>query len=268
MFSRILKFITAMKKSIFLILLCVSVTSSAQFPDLKKQLNNIIKTTPTSSTIKNDENVEGLKSSLNIGIEKAVSKLGVENGFLNDAVLKILLPPEAKPILENLKLVPGGQNLVDKTTLSLNRSAEDAVKSATPIFVSAIKKMNITDAMNIIFGKENAATEYLKKTTSAELKSAFAPKVKESLGKPLVGNVSTNQAWNSLTEKYNSVAGSTIGKMGGLKTVNANLENYVTDKALEGLFIKIAEEEKNIRTNPAARVTDILKKVFGQLDKK
>jgi hypothetical protein len=122
--------------------------------------------------------------------------------------------------------------------------------------------------VGILFGKENAATEYLRQNTYSQLKAAFAPKVKVSLGKPLVANVSTTDTWNTLSSGYNSVAKSPVGTVAGLKPVNVNLENYVTEKALDALFVKVAAEEKAIRTNPVARVTDLLKKVFGQLDKK
>ncbi len=254
-----------MKNILLLIILSLTIMAQAQFPNLKNQLSKIVN---PSSAVTNDENIAGLKNSLNEGIAKAVSTLGAENGFYNDAVLKLMLPPEAKPIVDNIRLIPGGQALVNKTVLSLNRTAEDAVKSARPIFIDAISKMSINDAMGILFGKENAATEYLRKATYPQLKVAFAPKVKASLSKPLVANVSTIQTWNTLSSGYNSVAGSTMGSMSGLKKVNVNIEDYVTEKALDALFVKVAAEEKAIRTNPAARVNDLLKKVFGQLDKK
>jgi hypothetical protein len=218
--------------------------------------------------VSNAENVSGLKSSLNVGLEKAIGNLGVENGFYKDAALKLLLPKEAQPIIDNVSLIPGGQALVDKAVLSLNRSAEDAVKEAAPIFKTAITNMSITDAVGILFGKENAATEYLRKSTYSQLKTAFAPKIQTSLDKPLVTNISTTKTWNTLTSAYNQVAGTTVGSIAGLKTVTVNLQDYVTEKALDALFVKVATEEKAIRTNPTARINDILKKVFGQLDKK
>ena len=247
-------------------LVCLTVSCQAQLSKLTSKLN--VNKISSSLGTTNDKNVAGLKSSLNIGIEKAVGKLGVENGFFNDAALKLLLPPEAKSITNNIKLIPGGQSLLNKTVLSLNRSAEDAVKEATPIFKNAILKMSITDATGILFGKENAATEYLRQNTYNQLKAAFAPKVKASLGKPLVANVSTDQTWSALCSSYNGVANTGAGKISGMKSVNVNLENYVTEKALDALFTKIAVEEKAIRTDPAARVNDLLKTVFGQLDKK
>lgn len=256
-----------MKKVFSLIVLMLILCSCAQLMQVASQISTAIPTnTPTGVT--NAENISGLKNSLSIGIEQAVANLGVENGFYQNAALKLLLPKEAQPIIDNVKLIPGGQALVDKAVLSLNRSAEDAVKEASPIFKNAITNMSITDAIGILFGKENAATEYLRQNTYSELKAAFAPKVKASLSKPLVANVSTTKTWNTLTSGYNSVAGSAVGSIAGLKSVNVNLEDYVTEKALDALFVKVAAEEKSIRTNPVARVNDLLKKVFGQLDKK
>lgn len=252
-----------MKKTMFIALLAMLLTSCAELLTIA---NQVIVTQPVA--VSNTENIAGLKSSLDVGIEKAVGMLSIENGFYNDAVLKVLLPPEAQPIVDNIKLIPGGQEMVNKAVLSLNRSAEDAVKEATPIFKKAILSMTIADATNILFGADNAATEYLRKTTYSDLSVAFSPKVKESLGKPLVANVSTTESWKSLTSAYNQVANTPVGLIAGLKPVNVNLEQYVTEKALDALFVKVAEEEKAIRTDPVARINDILKRVFGQLDKK
>lgn len=254
-----------MKNISFVLLICIVFVSCSE---LKQVANQVLSSTNTTLPVTNDENISGLKSSLNVGIEQAVSALGIENGFYNDAVLKLFLPKEAQPIVDNIKLVPGGQELVDKAVLSLNRSAEDAVKEATPIFENAIKNMTIADATNILFGKENAATEYLRQNTYSQLKAAFAPKVKASLAKPLVANVSTDETWNLLSSGYNKVANSTVGSIAGLKSVNVNLEDYVTERVLDALFVKVAAEEKSIRTDPVARVNDLLKKVFGQLDNK
>jgi len=254
-----------MKNLLFIALTCLTLTSCAELMQVASQLS-----TASSSAvpISNEENISGLKSSLNIGIEQAVKNLGVEDGFFNDAALKLLLPPEAKPIIDNIRLIPGGQDLVDKAVLSLNRSAEDAVNEATPIFKTAIKNMSITDAVGILFGGNNAATEYLRKNTYTQLKTAFTPKVKSSLSKSLVANVSTTDTWNTLSSGYNSVAKTQVGMIAGMKTVNVNLENYVTEKALDALFLKVAAEEKAIRTDPVARISILLQRVFGQLDKK
>ncbi|GHV44048.1 hypothetical protein FACS1894180_4840 [Bacteroidia bacterium] len=222
----------------------------------------------TQGTATNAENAAGLKNALSLGIESAVANLGKSNGFLGDAALKILLPQEAQSIVENIKVIPGGQALVDKAVQSLNAAASDAVQSATPIFKNAITGMSITDAAGILFGGKSAATDYLKNKTYSQLTAAFAPKVNESLGKKLIGSTSTSQAWNSLTSAYNQVAGTAVGAVAGMKPVNVNLEQYVTQKALDALFVKIANEETSIRTNPQARVNSLLQKVFGQLDSK
>ena len=254
-----------MKITILITLISFTLISHAQV-NQSKSLSDLSKS--SVNPVSNQAIVEGLKSALNVGIENAVGKLGVENGFYNDATLKLLLPPEAKPITNNIKLLPGGQDLVNKTILSINRTAEDAVKEATPIFINAIKQMSIQDAVGILYGNENAATEYLRKTTYPFLKAAFAPKVKVSLNKPLVAGVSTNQTWNLLCTSYNGIANSTVGRFSRMKPVNVNLEDYVTEKALDALFIKVAAEEKAIRQDPKARITNLLQDVFGKLDKK
>ena len=128
--------------------------------------------------------------------------------------------------------------------------------------------MTIADAGNILFGSDSAATSYLRRNTYTQLTSAFAPKVKNSLDKPLVGGISTTQTWNTLSDAYNKVANSTLAKIAGLKPIHISLEEYATQKALNALFLKVSEEEKAIRTDPIARVSQLLKKVFGQLDKK
>ena len=254
-----------MKKIYFIAIVCLTLCSCTELLQVANQYSSGIS---SKSGVTNSENISGLKSSLNIGIENAVGNLGIENGFYKNAALKLLLPKEAQPIVDNIKLIPGGQALVDKAVLSLNRSAEDAVKEATPIFKTAITNMSITDAVGILFGKENAATEYLRQNTYSQLKAKFSPKVKASLDKALVANVSTTKTWNTLSSGYNQVAGTLAGSIAGLKPVNVNLEDYVTEKALDALFIKVATEEKSIRKDPLARVNDLLKKVFGQLDKK
>ncbi|MDR0812283.1 MAG: DUF4197 domain-containing protein [Paludibacter sp.] len=256
-----------MKQKLFFIIVAVAMSSCAE---LQKVAQNVDweKIASAAGGVSNSENILGLKSSLNVGIENAVGILGKQDGFLKDAALKLLLPEEANKIIDNIKLIPGGQALVDKAILSLNRSAEDAVKEAVPIFRNAITGMSIGDATNILFGADNAATEYLKKTTYTQLAQAFAPKIATSLGKDLIGGVSTNKAWNDLTSAYNKAAATTAGKIAGLAPVNVNLEQYVTEKTLNALFTKVANEEKAIRTDPKARVNELLQKVFGQLDKK
>ena len=250
-----------MKKLFFITLALFTLTSCNELLQMAGTMGT--SGVPVSET----ENALGLKSSLDVGIVNAVNLLGIEDGFMNDALVKILLPAEAKPIIDNIKLIPGGQELVNRAILALNRTAEDAVKEATPIFKNAITSMTFQDATGILFGGKNAATNYLKSKTYTDLTSAFAPKISNSLAKPLVGNISTTQTWNSLTSAFNQVANSPVGIYGGMKPVKVNLQEYVTQKALDALFLKVGEEERKIRENPVARISTILKRVFGQLDK-
>ncbi len=212
------------------------------------------------------EIVSGLKEALVVGTGKSVDILGVTDGYYKDEMVKILLPPEADVIVKNISKIPGGDKLVEDAILSINRAAEDAVSEAKPIFVNSIKSMTISDAVGILRGNDNAATQYLKNTTYDQLVNLYRPKIKNSIDKKLVGNVSTGQSWDLLTGKWNDLANSVIGKVAGLKPVEINLDEYLTQKALDGLFLKIGEQEQLIRKDPAARVNDILKRVFGSLD--
>ena len=236
----------------------IALNSEAQ---LDKLLNLTKKSKTNSPT--NTEIVKGLKEALSVGTDTAVSRLAVVNGYYKDELVKILLPKEANVIIDNISKVPGGKDLVKDVILGINRAAEDAAKDAAPIFKNSITSMNITDALGILKGEDNAATEYLRKTTYDQLYDLYKPRINTSTNKDLVGNVSTKEAWDDLTGAWNKFAKSMVGKMGGYKPVNVDLDDYLTRKALDGLFIKIAEQEKQIRKNPVARVTDLLKKVFG-----
>ncbi len=223
-------------------------------------------TTPATS---NSSTASGLKEALVTGVTNAVLSLNKENGYFGNSLLKILLPKEADPLVKNIKLIPGGQSLLDDVVLRLNRAAEDAAGEAKPIFVNAITGMSITDATSILFGSDKTgATNYLKKSTSSQLTAAYQPKVEASLNKDLVGTMSTTDAWSKLTKAYNKVANSLVGSAYNLAPVNTNLSGYVTEQALNGLFTTVGNEEMKIRENPAARVTSVLQSVFGLLDKK
>jgi hypothetical protein len=165
--------------------------------------------------------------------------------------VKVLMPPEAQKVEKTLRSIGAGK-LVDDAILSLNRAAEDASKSAAPIFIEAIKNMSIQDALGILKGKDTAATAYLKTATTANLTKAFKPVIDSSLAK-----VDATKYWSIIFDKYNSLP-TTFNK------VNTDLSGYATQKALAGIFYYVAEEEKKIRANPAARVSDILKKVFAK----
>ena len=244
-------------KSITIVLLLLSLNSFAQLNGLKKILK--VKSLPLTNT----EIINGLKDALLVGTDSAVTHLSAIDGYLKDQAIKILLPPEAKSITDNLSKLPGGSKLVDDVIVRINRAAEDAAKGAKPIFVNSVKEMTFTDALQILKGPDNAATQYFRQKTAAQLGELYRPKIRESLNKNLVAGISTQQSWNELTVQWNKLAGSSIGKFGGLKTVDVKLEDYILQQALNGLFLKIAEREKDIRTNANARVTDVLKRVFG-----
>lgn len=202
------------------------------------------------NNLSNQEIVGALREALQVGARNASGKLSAQNGYFGNQLVKILLPPEAKKVESALRQVGMG-DLVDKTILSMNRAAEDAAGKAVPIFINAITTMSIQDGVNIVRGGNGAATNYLKARTTAELTQAFRPVIEGSLNKL---NVATY--WNQLFTFYNKLP-TTFNK------INPDLTAYVTERALNGLFLTIAEEENKIRTNPGARVTDLLQKVFG-----
>jgi hypothetical protein len=192
--------------------------------------------------------VQGLKQALTIGTQNSTNKLSAVDGFFADAAIKILMPPEAQDVEKTLRRFGLG-SLVDKTILSLNRAAEDAAKSATPIFVNAIKQMTITDALGILKGGDFAATNYFKQKTTAALTEAFSPVISKSLNK-----VDATKYWSDVFTAYNRFSA---------KKVQTDLTAYVTQKAIDGIFYEVGLEEQKIRKDPAARVTDLLKQVFG-----
>jgi len=208
----------------------------------------------------------GLKEALIVGAQNSSETLGSLNGYYKDELVKIMLPPEADIIVDNVRRIPGGEELVEDVLLHINRAAEDAAKEAAPIFVNSIKSMTISDAVGLLNGEDNAATQYLYNTTYDQLFQLYRPKIKASVEKDLAGGVSTKESWDSLTGKYNRVANSVAGQFAGLKPVDTELEDYLTQKALDGLFLKIAAEEKQIREDPAARVSSLLKRVFSSVD--
>ncbi|WP_299577660.1 DUF4197 domain-containing protein [uncultured Sunxiuqinia sp.] len=215
---------------------------------------------PLSTT----EIIAGLKQALVVGTDSSVAELSAIDGYLKDEAVKILLPPEADMITNNLSKLPGGQQLVDKVITSINSAASDAAKEAAPILVNSIKSMSIQDAAGLLTGGDYAATEYLKRTNYDALVALYQPKIEGSLNKKIIGNYSAQQSWDEMTGKWNQVAGTFVGQLAELETVETNLSAYLTQRALDGLFLKIGETEKNIRQDPAARVTDLLKRVFAR----
>ena len=247
------------KLLLFLLVATIGASASAQgFKDALKKattkdengkstIGNVLQKSGKSA-LSNDEIVAGLKQALEVGTGKATSKLSAADGFLKDAAIKILMPEEAQKVEKKLRAVGMGKQ-VDNAITSMNRAAEDAAKSASPIFVAAIKEMSFADALSILRGNDVAATSYLNQKTSAALRSAFAPVIEQSLQK-----VNATQYWNTVFTTYNKFS---------TDKVETDLTAYVTEKALAGIFYGLGEEEKKIRKDPMARTTDLLKKVFS-----
>jgi len=200
-------------------------------------------------TLTETDIVAGLKEALNVGTNNAVGFLGKTDGFLKNPLFKIPFPEDVKNVETKLRDL-GMDQLVDNFITSMNRGAEQAVSKAAPIFLDAITSMTFEDAKNILKGEDNAATEYFRGKTSGALFNLFKPIIQTALD-----NVNATKYWTDITTVYNRIPLVT--------PVETDLAKYVTDKAMGALFTKIADEEKKIRTDPVARVSDILKKVFN-----
>lgn len=234
-------------KKIILAYTLFSVLSCAEMKQIATQLPSVLE----------QGNVDisgGLKEALNNGISKQVSKLTAVDGFYKNELVKILLPEELKKVDSGLRKIGLG-NLADDGLKAINRTAEDAVKEATPIFIDAIKGMTFTDAKNILMGNENAATYYLQSSTTTALYGKFNPVIKTSFAK-----VGADKIWSNIITKYNAIP--------LVKKVNPDLTDYVTNQAMNGVFKMVSVEEKNIRTNLSSRTSDLLKKVFAIQDTK
>jgi len=203
----------------------------------------------------NDEVIAGLKEALTVGINNGSRLASATDGFFKNPAIKLPFPPDAKKVKDKA-IDLGLQNKVDQFELTLNRAAEEATKEAGPIFIQAIKDMSIGDGFTILKGADNAATNYLRDKTTSKLVSAFSPKVKIAIDK-----VQLTKYWTPLTKAYN-----TANILTGGSDVNTDLNAFVTERAIKGLFLLVEKEEKNIRKDPLARATDILKKVFSFLD--
>lgn len=228
---------------------------------------NVLQTSGTVP-LTEEEVVAGLKEALITGAGNAAQRLAAENGYYGDAVIKILLPDEAKMIVDNISKLPGGDKLVQDVILRINRAAEDAAKEAAPVFANSIRQMTIREAFNILNGADNAATSYLHANAYNDLYALYKPKIQASTEKKIVGDISTKDSWSTLTGKWNVLANSVPGRLASLKPVNTDLDAYLTNKALEGMFMKVEQEELKIRKEVSARTSQLLKRVFGSLDSK
>ena len=252
-----------MKKFTFLILmLCIATVGSTQ--GILGKLNKAVKSDSSnkilsginkklgagsSISLSNDEIIRGLKQALSIGTDSTAKRLNKTDGFFANAALKILMPDEAKKAEKALRQFGMG-SLVDKAVLSMNRAAEDAAGGISTIFWDAIKGMTLTDGLSILRGGNFAATDYLRKNTTAELTEKMRPVIEKSLSK-----VNATSYWKDVFTAYNKLS---------KQPVNTDLSAYVTERSMTGIFYSIGQEEQKIRKDPAAQVTDLLRKVFAK----
>lgn len=232
---------------VFSLSIYIILTSCATVTQITDGMSQSI-LTPSSTEI-NSALKEALEQATGISTER----LHLKDGYLSNLDVKILFPPEAKQIENTLRSLGLG-SMVDQVIVSVNRAAEDAAIEAKPIFESAIKQMSIQDVKNILLGENNAATQYFAKTTSDSLNAKFSPIIETSLKK-----VDATKYWEDATTRYNKVP--------FVKKVNTDLTGYVTQKAIDGLFIEIAKEELKIREQVSSRKSALLQKVFGYADK-
>lgn len=241
---------------IYVFTLFVSVNALAQEETKKKGLGGFLEkagqviNSPSVGDLSNDEIVQGLKEALKVGISNGSAQASAVDGYFKNSLIKIAFPPDIQRVEARLRQLGLG-NEVDRFVLSLNRAAEDAAKKSKPVFVKAITSMTIQDAVGILRGDSTAATQYLRRTTNEELYKQFFPVVDSTL------------QLNKATKYYADLI-NTYNKLPLVQKVNPDLKQYATQKAIDGLFVLVAQEERKIRKDPVARVNDLLQKVFGQ----
>ncbi|MEO5564643.1 MAG: DUF4197 domain-containing protein [Chitinophagaceae bacterium] len=238
-----------MKTYLAALVFFVALTPAQSFSQFGK-LKNIVKGAGSGTGVSENEAGQGIKEALTKGVTTAVLNLNKTDAFFGSEFYKVLLPPDAQKIETSLRRAGMGSQ-VDKAILAINRGAEDAVGFAKTIFIDAIKEMSITDALNILRGGKDAATQYFKQKTTEKLIAAFTPSVKTSLDK-----VEATKYYGDIVTTYNNFPTT-------FKKVNPDLPSYVVGKSVDALFDQVAKEEANIRENPLARTSEILKKVFG-----
>ncbi len=240
-----------MKKLAWFLLLGTTVGCTAQPKitppkvTLPKEISSLV---PVEKPLTEDEVGRGLKEALSKGAEATAAKVSATDGFFRNDAIKLLWPEDAKKVESKLRSM-GMNKLCDDFTLSMNRAAEEACKKAAPIFIKAITSMTVKDAMGILRGSDRAATDYLQRTTSNELRLAFQPEIEKALQQ-----VNATKYWTDIASIYN--------KIPLVTPVTTDLPGFVTDKAMAGLFVYVAEKEAAIRNNPLERTTEILKRVF------
>lgn len=263
-------------KKIFYVLISVFcfICLSCESADVSGLLSDVIGAMTTTSgreIFSNAEAVGAMKDALAEGIVASANELSAPNGYFGNAALKILLPPEAQTLISYIDRIPGGQKLVDDVILRINVSAENAAKEVAPIFKNAITSMTVEDGISIVCGADDAATSYLHDKTYSALMDLYQPKVSAALSKPLVLGISADTAWTQLITKYNEVAApvNLVAKIAGqrepMPQIEVDLASYATGKALDGLFVKVAEEELKIRENPFDYASKLIQKVYGAI---
>jgi hypothetical protein len=232
-----------------LIIISIVTASGCSSTQINQTLGEVNKALELEQPLTTGDVAEGLKEALIKGISSGSDIVSQLDGYFKNPEIKIPFPPEAQKVEDKLRQL-GFDNEVDRFIQTLNRGAEDAAKEAKPIFISAIRSMTIQDAWGILKGEPDAATQYLKRTTSGQLKDKFRPVIQKALNK-----TSATKYYGDIVTRYNQIP--------FVQDVNPSLEEYATDKAMEGLFLMIAKEELSIRRDPAARTTELLKRVFG-----
>lgn len=233
------------KRIFFIFLISFSITSCAELQQISEEIAK-------SGLVTDQQIANGLQQALSKGVDEEVSKLTEDNGFYSNALVRIGLPEELATVERTMRNLGLG-NLADEGIKALNTTAQQAVKEATPVFLTAIKEMSFEDARNILLGENTAATTYLKEKTQSELYQKFEPIVKDNFQK-----VGADQIWENVIQRYNQVSFT--------KSVNPNLTDYVTKEALKGVYKMIEIEEQKIRTNVRERSTDLLRRVFALQD--
>ncbi|WP_199118136.1 DUF4197 domain-containing protein [Pedobacter sp. ASV28] len=246
-----------MKKTGLYALAAATLCLSSCDAQSQSKIGNILNQVATGANAGTPSSLEignALKQALEIGTSAGADRLSAKDGFFGNMAIKIVFPTEAQKVESTLRGL-GLNALADNVILSLNRAAEDAAKEAKPIFIAAIKQMTIADATNILLGNKDAATQYFKRVTTAQLMEKFSPVISNSLSK-----VGATKYWTDAASAYNKVP--------FVKPVTTNLTEYVAQKAIDGMFVQVAQEELKIRDNIGARSTGLLQKVFGYADTK
>lgn len=238
-------------KQIYLTLSLISLLSFSSCTELQQIATQIPNQTGGIAGVSSIRIADGLKQALNFGVQEGITSLGKKDGFFGNNLTKILLPQELQKVDNTLRNIGLG-SLADEGLRLLNRAAEDAVTEATPIFTNAITSMTFNDAKGILLGNDNAATNYLERTTEKQLFTAFKPKVENSLGK-----VGADKIWEQIISKYNTFTG---------QSINTDLNSYVTEQAINGVFKMVAQKETGIRNNIGLRTTPLLQEIFALQD--